>query len=44
MMGESIKQRPSQAFRAEHFRPLIKRQIAGYQDGTPFVALAEDLE
>ena len=41
-MGEPIKQRPSQALRAEHLRPLIKWQIVGHQDGAPIIALAED--
>ena len=40
MVGETIQQGPGQAFGAEHFRPLIERQIAGYDGGAALVTLA----
>ena len=42
--GEPVQQRAGEAFRSEHLGPLVERQVGGDQDGTPLVALAEDLE
>ena len=44
MVGEPVQQRAGEAFRAKDFRPLVEREIGGYEDGAPLVALAEDLE
>ena len=44
VVGETVEQGPGQAFRAEHFRPLVKGQIAGHQGGATLVTLAEHLE
>ena len=44
MVGETIQQRPGQAFGAEYLGPLIERQITGHQGGATLVALSEHLE
>ena len=44
MVGESVQQRPGEPLGAEHVGPLVKGEVGGDQDGSPFVALAEDLE
>ena len=44
MVGETVRQRAGEAFRAKYFGPLIEGQVGGDQDGAPVVALAEDLE
>ena len=44
VVGEPVQQRAGEAFRTEHLGPLIERQVGGYQDGAPLVALAEELE
>ena len=44
VVGEPVQQRAGEAFRSEHLGPLVERQVGGDQDGTPLVALAEDLE
>ena len=43
-VGETVQQRPGQAFGAEHLGLLVEGQIAGHQGGTALVALAEHLE
>ena len=43
-MGEAVKKGPGETFRPEDLGPLVEGQIGGYQDGSPFVVLAEDLE
>ncbi len=44
VVGEPVQQGSGEAFRAEDFRPLVEGEIGGYKDGSPLVALAEDLE
>ena len=44
MVGEPVQQGSGEAFRAEDLGPLIFGEIGGHHDGTPLVALAEDLE
>jgi hypothetical protein len=44
VMGEAVEERTGQAFGAEHAGPLVERQIAGDDDRSPLVALAEHLE
>jgi hypothetical protein len=44
VMGEAVKQGSGQAFGGEHAGPFIEGQIAGDDDRSAFVALAEDLE
>ena len=44
MVGEPVQQGSGEAFRAEDLGLLVERQVGGDQDGSPFVALAEDLE
>jgi len=44
VVGESIQQRAGHPFRAEDFRPFLKRQVTGHQRRAAFVALAEDPE
>ena len=43
-MGKAIEQRAGQALGTEHPGPLIEGQVAGDDDRTALVALAEDLE
>ena len=44
VMGKAIEQRAGQALGGEHAGPFVEGQIAGNDDGAPFVALTEDLE
>ena len=44
VVGEAVQQRAGKAFRAEDLSPLIEGEVGGHQDGTPLLALAEDLE
>ena len=44
VVGEPVQQGSGEPLRAEHVGPLGKRQVGGYEDGAPLVALAEDLE
>src|SRR5271168_932942 len=44
VVGETIEQRASEAFRGEHTGPLVERQVAGDDNGAALVALAEDFE
>ena len=42
MVGQPIQQRRRQPFGSQHFGPFGKWQVAGYQCGSAFVALAEE--
>ena len=44
VMGKAIEQRAGQSLGAEHAGPLIEGQVAGDDDRTALVALAEDLK
>jgi len=44
VVGEAIEQRASKTLGAEHAGPLIEGQVAGDDDRTALIALAEDLE
>ena len=44
VVGEAVQQGTGEAFRAKHFGPLVEGEVGGDQDGSPFVALAEDIE
>jgi hypothetical protein len=44
VVSEAIEQCAGQAFTGQHAGPFIEGQIAGDDDRTAFVALAEDLE
>jgi hypothetical protein len=44
VVSEAIEQCAGQAFGGQHAGPFIEGQIAGDDDRTAFVALAEDLE
>ena len=44
VVGEPVQQNASEALRAEDLGPLVEGQVGGHNCGTPFVALAEDLE
>ena len=39
-----FQQRSGEPFRAEDLDPLVEGQVGGHQDGSPLVALAEDLK
>ena len=41
---QPVQQRSGEPFRAEDLDPLVEGQVGGRQDGSPLVALAEDLK
>ena len=41
---QPVQQRAGEPFRAEDLGPLVEGQIGGHQDGSPLVALADDLK
>ena len=43
-VGESVQQGPGEPLRPKDLGPLVEGQVGSHQDGTPLVALAEDLE
>ena len=43
-VGEAVQQGASQALGAEDLSPLVEGEVGGRHDGTPLLALAEDLE
>ena len=44
VVGEPVEESAGEAFGAEGFGPFVKRQVAGDQRGTPFVALRDQLK
>ena len=44
MVSEAVQQRSGEPLRAKDFRPLVEGQVGGDQDGSPLIALREDLE
>ena len=44
VVGEAVQQCAGEPLRPEHLGLYVEGKVGGHQDGTSFVALAEDLE